>query len=160
MNKDRACFFINIIRKRTQKLLTNEQWTRVRIYFSPLVFFLIIGGTEQQEHWETRVVFFTLYSNIIKYPCSVLRHVAVIEVSSLSTTSTSYPCSSTGLSLCPPCCNHEKRAADPFLFRIGLPAFDFYLFSTFLLYFIVLLSVFYFSPRNGLRSISICSLLL
>ncbi|KAH8515391.1 hypothetical protein H0E87_004025 [Populus deltoides] len=34
------------------------------------------------------------------------------------------------LTLSPPCCNHEKRAADPFLFRIGLPAFDFYLLST------------------------------
>ncbi|KAL9358783.1 hypothetical protein Peur_046906 [Populus x canadensis] len=34
------------------------------------------------------------------------------------------------LTLSPPCRNHEKRAADPFLFRIGLPAFDFYLLST------------------------------
>jgi hypothetical protein len=50
MNKDRACFFINIIKGKGPIFLTNEQWTRVRLYCSPLVFFLIIGGTEQQEH--------------------------------------------------------------------------------------------------------------
>lgn len=132
MNKDRACFFINIIKGKGPIFLTNEQWTRVRLYCSPLVFFLIIGGTEQQEHWETRVVFFTLYSNIINHPCSVLRHVAVIEVSSLSTTSTSYPCSSTGLSLC--------------LLLVAIMKKE--------------LLIRFFSESVFLRSISICSLLL